>query len=511
MAVNVATSTDWISSQIICPQWNRHRVLDGLPWCRRGWLASLMVPSKDSVRPRKASMPHLAQNEHPFSGGNMHPESLSSHRQRSLRVLFVHRVADVIGSCLRELEKGQFTVSSDVALSLAHATEQLRCHTYDVVIVEHPGSNWITSEALPLLHQAGQETPVISVTTGLTGESVAALTAQDAFDYVQIEHISQLPMVVRRALNNKSLRQELEEAQKALKHSRSLYRALADNPMYGIYLSNAEGELLDVNQTLVTMLGYASKEQLLAANQESALLAKLSQGPLAAPHPQETQEIEPLEVDWKRPDGTILKARLSGRNVHDENGNFAGQEVIAIDITEQRLLEAQLRHQASSDSLTGLANHRRLFEVLHSEICRSQRTEREFSLLLLDLDGLKQINDWFGHLAGNRALCRLAQILTDCSRSVDTAARHGGDEFAVILPETGPVAAALVAGRIRDLLAKDAEERFLSVSFGVASYPCDADTVGTLLYAADAALYAMKSKRSSLVKATQASSSSKTD
>jgi GGDEF domain-containing protein len=99
---------------------------------------------------------------------------------------------------------------------------------------------------------------------------------------------------------------------------------------------------------------------------------------------------------------------LSGRNVHDDHGNFAGQEVIAIDITEQRLLEAQLRHQAASDSLTGLANHRKLFEVLHSEICRSKRTERNFSLLLLDLDGLKQINDRFGHLAGNRALCRLA-------------------------------------------------------------------------------------------------------
>jgi diguanylate cyclase (GGDEF)-like protein/PAS domain S-box-containing protein len=438
----------------------------------------------------------------------MHPENLASHRQSSLRVLFVHGVADVIHSCLRELEKGQFTVSSDVALSLAHSTEHLRCHTYDVVIVEHLGSNWITSEALPLLRQAAQ-TPVIFVTKGLTGESVAAMTAQDAFDYVQIEHISQLPMVVRRALKNRTLRQELEEARKALKHSRSLYRALVDNPMYGIYLSNAEGELLDVNQTLVTMLGYASKEHLLAANQESALFPNLCQRPLFAPHPQETQEIEPLEVDWKRLDGTILKARLSGRNVHDDNGNFAGQEVIAIDITEQRLLEAQLRHQASSDSLTGLANHRRLFEVLHSEICRSKRTEREFSLLLLDLDGLKQINDWFGHLAGNRALCRLAQILTDCSRSVDTAARHGGDEFAVILPETGPVAATLVAERIRDLLAKDTEDPFLSVSFGVASYPRDADTVGTLLYAADTALYAMKSKRPSLVRAARASSSSK--
>ena len=141
------------------------------------------------------------------------------------------------------------------------------------------------------------------------------------------------------------------------------------------------------------------------------------------------------------------------------------------------VLVEQLRRQAFSDSLTGLANHRRLFEVLQAEICRTKRTERGFSLLLLDLDGLKQINDRFGHLTGTRALCRLAQILSDCCRSVDSAARQGGDDFAVVLPETGVAAATLVARRICDLLANDAEEPALSVSVGVASYPEDADAI----------------------------------
>jgi diguanylate cyclase (GGDEF)-like protein len=78
---------------------------------------------------------------------------------------------------------------------------------------------------------------------------------------------------------------------------------------------------------------------------------------------------------------------------------------------------------------------------------------------------------------------------------VDTAARHGGDEFAVVLPETGIVAAALVARRICELLGRDAEEPVLSVSVGIAGYPKDADAIGTLLYAADKALYAMKSQK----------------
>jgi diguanylate cyclase (GGDEF)-like protein len=190
--------------------------------------------------------------------------------------------------------------------------------------------------------------------------------------------------------------------------------------------------------------------------------------------------------------------------VYSDAGVFLGYEIIAVDITEQRELEEHLRHQASSDSLTGLANHRRLFEVLHAEIGRSNRTGREFSLLLLDLDGLKKINDRDGHLAGDRVLCRLARVLKDCSRSIDTPARQGGDEFALVLPETSAAAAILVARRICELLADDAEEPFLSVSVGAATCPKNADNVANLLYAADKALYAMKDKQPKAVRAGRA-------
>jgi len=251
------------------------------------------------------------------------------------------------------------------------------------------------------------------------------------------------------------------------------------------------------------MLGYESKEELLAANCASGIVADLGHGkPLAGTSPESVQ-IEPVEIEWNRKNGTVLKARLSGRGIFDERGDLAGYEIIAVDVTEQRALEDHLCRQALSDSLTGLGNHRQLFEVLQAEICRTKRTEREFALLLLDLDGLKAINDRFGHPAGNRALCRLAQILADCCRSIDTATRQGGDEFALVLPETGAAAATLVARRICELLAKDTEEPALSVSVGVASYPKDAENVGTLLYAADRFLYAMKYQRSKAAQAGQ--------
>jgi diguanylate cyclase (GGDEF)-like protein len=120
---------------------------------------------------------------------------------------------------------------------------------------------------------------------------------------------------------------------------------------------------------------------------------------------------------------------------------------------------------------------------------------------------LKQINDQFGHVVGDRALCRLGRILKDSCRSVDTAARHGGDEFALVLPETGMAAATLVAHRICELLASETEEPAISVSVGIASHPKDAGTVGTLLYAADRALYAMKDKRPRAARAAHASES----
>ena len=114
---------------------------------------------------------------------------------------------------------------------------------------------------------------------------------------------------------------------------------------------------------------------------------------------------------------------------------------------------------------------------------------------MLDLNRLKEINDRFSHQTGDRALCRLGQILKDSCRSIDTAARHGGDEFALVLPETNGTAATLLARRICELLERETEEPALSVSVGIACYPRDADTIGTLIAAADRSLYAMKDGR----------------
>jgi diguanylate cyclase (GGDEF)-like protein len=159
-----------------------------------------------------------------------------------------------------------------------------------------------------------------------------------------------------------------------------------------------------------------------------------------------------------------------------------------------RLFE-QVQHLAVSDPLTGLANYRRLLDVLESETERTNRNGRSFAVLLLDLDGLKKINDTYGHLVGSRALCRLADTLRIHCRAIDTAARYGGDEFALVLPESQESEAQLVAGRIREVLAADTETPPLSASIGISIYNGDGERIEKLLSEADQHLYAEKARR----------------
>jgi diguanylate cyclase (GGDEF)-like protein len=166
--------------------------------------------------------------------------------------------------------------------------------------------------------------------------------------------------------------------------------------------------------------------------------------------------------------------------------------VLAAEVTEHNRAEEHVRQLVVTDPLTGLANYRRLLDALDAEIKRYGRTGRPFAVILLDLDGLKKINDVHGHLEGSRALCRLADVLRHHSREIDTAARYGGDEFILVLPETELKEGHQVARRISERLRTEGGEPQLSVCTGEAIYPKDGATVEELLGAADRALYKQK-------------------
>jgi diguanylate cyclase (GGDEF)-like protein len=166
--------------------------------------------------------------------------------------------------------------------------------------------------------------------------------------------------------------------------------------------------------------------------------------------------------------------------------------VLAANVAERRRTEMSAISLSVTDSLTGLGNYRKLIDMLESEIKRSERTKRVFALLLLDLDELKKINDLHGHQTGNQALRRVANIIRMQCRNTDIPARYGGDEFAVVMPETDLAAAGQLADRIIGALASEEEAPRLSVSVGAAVWTENGATAEELLQFADRALYEMK-------------------
>jgi diguanylate cyclase (GGDEF)-like protein len=151
---------------------------------------------------------------------------------------------------------------------------------------------------------------------------------------------------------------------------------------------------------------------------------------------------------------------------------------------------------AVTDGLTGLFNHAYFLQALRREVQRSRRHAFQLSLILLDLDNFKKVNDSYGHLEGDKVLAKTAALLSETLREMDIAARYGGEEFAVILPDTARTGAYVVADRIRRRI----EERFrrgrktrnVTISGGVATFPADAASTEDLIQGADQSLYRSK-------------------
>src|SRR5260370_3731547 len=413
-------------------------------------------------------------------------------RRNLVRILFVHRFLAEIEHCLHELKKVRFIVSSDVVLTPEQFAEGVRSEPFDRVVAEYPSPNGQETQALDVLREMKKDIPVIFLVYGLERETAAEFIRRGAADCIEMDRISYLPVAIHRALDEKMLCDQRDCAEKDLRRSEASYRDLAGNLNYGICRCGLGGGFLEVNEAMIRMLGYESKEELLFLGLARDIIQDPHKRAQLLGHPVANAQVDPIEVEWKRKDHTALKVRLSGQEVLSEQGELEAYEVIAEDITRQLELEDHLRSQAASDSLTGLANYRHLVDVLDLEIKRSDRTNREFALLFFDMDGLKRINDRYGHMIGSQALCRLADVLSSCCRSIDSPARFGGDEFAVVLPETNAEEANQVARRICDSVANDSNGPKLSVSAGVAVYPQDGDTIEKLLREADSALYLMK-------------------
>jgi diguanylate cyclase (GGDEF)-like protein len=225
---------------------------------------------------------------------------------------------------------------------------------------------------------------------------------------------------------------------------------------------------------------------------------------------------DPAEVELMRRDGNQVLAMLplvaKGQSIGLVELAASG----AVTFTDERLALARTmaneaamalenarlyedaRKLADRDPLTGFYNHRFLHERLGEEVVRTQRAHRSMSVLMLDLDDFKLVNDTFGHLFGDRVLTWTAELIRSTLRASDIPARYGGDEFAIILPETDREEAGRAAERILDAFQGQpfvGEQRGpvpIGASIGVATFPQDGRTATELIDAADQALYRVK-------------------
>lgn len=282
-------------------------------------------------------------------------------------------------------------------------------------------------------------------------------------------------------------------AEEALRDSEARYRLLFEQNAAGVCLATTGGRILSCNAAFATMIGCAPDEL------KNGELRDVLQGRTGMDEIQrkleQTATVRGLELELRRRDGApasaLANVSLLGR------GEKALVHMTAVDITDRKRAEQQIEFQAYHDALTQLPNRRLFVERLEMNLLAAKRARASVAVLFVDLDRFKTINDTLGHNVADALLVEIADRLRSCVRQTDTVARHGGDEFTIILPDLHqPEDAAQVAEKILERVAEPAviggTSVEISASIGVAVFPFDGADIDTLLRNADDAMYRAK-------------------
>lgn len=266
----------------------------------------------------------------------------------------------------------------------------------------------------------------------------------------------------------------------------------------GIVITDKNADIKWVNHAFTRLSGYSAEEAIgknprdiaKSGMQDASFFQALWSDILQGKHWRG-------ELINKRKNGSLYHEELSIAPVKNSTGDITHFIGIKVDISERKALQSQLQKLANTDPLTELYNRRVFLEKLAEESSRLARDGQLASLLMIDLDNFKRINDTYGHSTGDEVLRQFAHIMRETIRTIDTPARLGGEEFAVLLPNTTPKEAIYLAERLRQRIA-DTEFHYeksvvrLTISIGSASLQADDKAGDAVLNRADAALYEAK-------------------
>jgi diguanylate cyclase (GGDEF)-like protein/PAS domain S-box-containing protein len=290
----------------------------------------------------------------------------------------------------------------------------------------------------------------------------------------------------------------------ALRQSEEKYRTLFEDSRDAIAITDRDGTFRDVNRAMLGLFGYTKEQMMMMKFQD------LYEDPGEVARFQREIEkkgsLRDHEAKLLKKGGKVMHCLLIATQKRSGDGTMAGYQGIVRDITAQKAMEDALKESerkykelSITDDLTGLFNQRHFYNQLRAEIDRIQRYKHPLALLLLDVDNFKIYNDTYGHLAGDKVLAKLGQVIRTSIRKTDSGYRYGGEEFTVILTETRGQDAGVVAERLRKRFADEIffpvplEPVRATVSVGIAHYR-DGEEIASFVKRADQNMYEAKAK-----------------
>jgi diguanylate cyclase (GGDEF)-like protein/PAS domain S-box-containing protein len=267
------------------------------------------------------------------------------------------------------------------------------------------------------------------------------------------------------------------------------YRAVIQMTSDGVHVCDTRGRILEANAAYCSLVGFPREELL---TMTIADLEAQEDSDMVQVHLSDiiTMGSDSFCSKHRHKNGSIVDVEITVTYLQEHGGRFFS---FVRDITRRKKIEEELLRVATYDRLTGVLNRQALEDKILTEMERAKRYEHSFSLIMLDIDNFKLINDTFGHLAGDIALSSIAGIVRQSVRVVDHVGRWGGEEFMILLAEAGADEATHVAEKLRTTLAGHAMDEITSVtaSFGVTAYQVN-DTLDSLIKRVDDRLYAAK-------------------